>query len=134
TLPQVVLPPAAAPRPALPPVALPPAASPQAPARRIVTQLEIAHSPAQNNFAVVRSAVSRTLAHHNRQDPDTLILAALRGTREWIRARDLRPRVGLQPDDLRSVLNRMVKAGTIRREGEGPDTVYQLVTAESASN
>lgn len=138
TLPQVVLPQAAAPRPAppaaLPPVALPLAASPQAAARRIVTQLEIAHSPAQNNFAVVRSAVSRTLAHHNRQDPDTLIIAALRGTREWIRARDLRPRVGLQPDDLRSVLNRMVKAGTLRREGEGPDTVYQLVTAESAAN
>jgi hypothetical protein len=96
-------------------------------------QLEIAPASDRSNVDVVRSAMSRTLAQHNRFDPDTLVMNALRTTGEWIRARDLRPRVGLQPDDLRAVLNRLVKSGAIRREGEGPDTVYQVLTSAAAA-
>ncbi|MDC0668315.1 hypothetical protein [Nannocystis radixulma] len=96
-------------------------------------QLEIAPASDRSNFDVVRSAMSRTLAQHNRFDPDTLVMNALRTTGEWIRAKDLRPRVGLQPDDLRAVLNRLVKSGAIRREGEGPDTVYQVLTSAAAA-
>lgn len=96
-------------------------------------QLEIAPSADRSNVDVIRSAMNRTLAQHNRFDPDTLVLNALRSTGEWIRARDLRPRVGLQPDDLRAVLNRLVKLGAVRREGEGPDTVYQVVPAPAAA-
>jgi hypothetical protein len=95
-------------------------------------QLEIAPIADRSNVDVVRSAMSRTLAQHNRFDPDTLVMNALRTTVEPIRAKDLRPLVGLQPDDLRAVLNRLVKAGAIRREGEGPDTVYQVFTAVAA--
>jgi len=96
-------------------------------------QLEIAPASDRSNVDVVRSAMSRTLAQHNRFDPDTLVMNALRSSGEWIRAKDLRPRVGLQPDDLRAVLNRLVKSGAIRREGEGPDTVYQALTAAAAA-
>ncbi|MCY1060512.1 hypothetical protein [Nannocystis sp. SCPEA4] len=96
-------------------------------------QLEIAPASDRSNVDVVRSAMSRTLAQHNRFDPDTLVMNALRTTGEWIRAKDLRPRVGLQPDDLRAVLNRLVKSGAIRREGEGPDTVYQVLTSAAAA-
>ncbi|MDC0721449.1 hypothetical protein [Nannocystis bainbridge] len=96
-------------------------------------QLEIAPIADRSNVDVVRSAMSRTLAQHNRFDPDTLVMNALRTTVEPIRAKDLRPRVGLQPDDLRAVLNRLVKTGAIRREGEGPDTVYQVFTVAAAS-
>ncbi|MFY0538826.1 hypothetical protein [Nannocystis pusilla] len=94
-------------------------------------QLEIAPVSDRSNVDVVRSAMSRTLAQHNRFDPDTLVMNALRTTSEPIRAKDLRPRVGLQPDDLRAVLNRLVKTGAIRRDGEGPDTVYQVFTASA---
>ena len=38
-----------------------------------------------------------------------------------------------EPDDLRAVLNRLVKAGAIRREGEGPDTVYQVLSSVAAA-
>lgn len=96
-------------------------------------QLEIPPASDRSNVDVIRSAVSRTLAQHNRFDSDTLVLNALRSTGEWIRARDLRPRVGLQPDDLRAVLNRLVKLGAVRREGEGPDTVYQVVPPPAAA-
>ncbi|WAS95294.1 hypothetical protein [Nannocystis punicea] len=95
-------------------------------------QLEIAPVSDRSNVDVVRSAMNRTLAQHNRFDPDTLVMNALRTTSEPIRAKDLRPRVGLQPDDLRAVLNRLVKAGAIRREGEGPDTVYQVFAAAAS--
>lgn len=103
-------------------------------ARPEPAQLEIAPTvDARSNVDVVRSAMSRTLAQHNRFDPDTLVMNALRTSGEWIRAKDLRPRVGLQPDDLRAVLNRLVKSGAVRREGEGPDTVYQVLTAAAAA-
>ncbi|MFZ6182358.1 hypothetical protein [Nannocystis pusilla] len=105
--------------------------APQRRPRPEPAQLEIAPVSDRSNVDVVRSAMSRTLAQHNRFDPDTLVMNALRTTSEPIRAKDLRPRVGLQPDDLRAVLNRLVKAGAIRREGEGPDTVYQVFTASA---
>ncbi|PCC69637.1 hypothetical protein SAMN02745121_04061 [Nannocystis exedens] len=112
----------------------PRAARSEAPPRRPrpePAQLEIAPIADRSNVDVVRSAMNRTLAQHNRFDPDTLVMNALRTTGEPIRAKDLRPRVGLQPDDLRAVLNRLVKAGAIRRDGEGPDTVYQVFTASA---
>ncbi|WP_434419892.1 hypothetical protein [Nannocystis pusilla] len=112
----------------------PRAARSEAPQRRPrpePAQLEIAPVSDRSNVDVVRSAMSRTLAQHNRFDPDTLVMNALRTTSEPIRAKDLRPRVGLQPDDLRAVLNRLVKTGAIRRDGEGPDTVYQVFTAST---
>lgn len=112
----------------------PRAARSEAPQRRPrpePAQLEIAPVSDRSNVDVVRSAMSRTLAQHNRFDPDTLVMNALRTTSEPIRAKDLRPRVGLQPDDLRAVLNRLVKTGAIRRDGEGPDTVYQVFTASA---
>ncbi|MCY0986937.1 hypothetical protein OV203_07380 [Nannocystis sp. ILAH1] len=105
--------------------------APQRRPRPEPAQLEIAPVSDRSNVDVVRSAMSRTLAQHNRFDPDTLVMNALRTTSEPIRAKDLRPRVGLQPDDLRSVLNRLVKTGAIRRDGEGPDTVYQVFTASA---
>lgn len=89
-------------------------------------------TPQASNVAVIQSAVSRTLAQHNRLDPDAQVVIALRTVGDWIRARDLRPRVGLQPDDLRAALNRLVKSGTVQRAGDGPDTVYLLREGDSA--
>lgn len=87
----------------------------------------------RSNVAMIQSIVSRALARHHRQDPDAQVLAALRGVGDWIRARDLRGRVELQPDELRATLNRLVKAGTVQRSGEGPDTVYLVGTGVTAA-
>lgn len=87
----------------------------------------------RSNVAMIQSIVSRALARHHRQDPDAQVLAALRGVGDWIRARDLRGRVELQPDELRATLNRLVKAGTVQRSGEGPDTVYLVGAGVTAA-
>lgn len=87
----------------------------------------------RSNVAMIQSIVSRALARHHRQDPDAQVLAALRGVGDWIRARDLRGRVELQPDELRATLNRLVKAGAVQRSGEGPDTVYLVSAGATAA-